>query len=238
MKKNIYWGPPQEKIVAEYLQTNDEKLFKEKVYPLLRKIAYGVCGGKQFKPVTLYRSRTVIDRCISHLWECLKYKYDPTKGRTFSYLTTCAFHYFCGVSRTYQKSPRTRLFVNGFIEQEWENMHRKRGVDHTIEKKEIDYFYYEILLPALNFERNKIGRDKPHSVKNNVAQQLYKTVAQVHDSPGPFHKKAFFLEIRNATGATTKQIKATIDKNFKPRYLRAKKVYHGATLSDMKDIDY
>ena len=48
--------------------------------------------------------KIVYDVCGNHC-SLTKAKYDEERDtKTFSYLTRCAFTYFCGVSRKYQKS--------------------------------------------------------------------------------------------------------------------------------------
>ncbi len=217
-----YYGPEQEKIVAAYLKTNDQSLFRYEVYPLLRKIAYGVCGGKQFKPVALFRSRQIIDGCVSHLWECLRYKYDEDRDtKTFSYLTRCAFTYFCGVSRKYQKSARTLSLVYKEVTCEWDRTHLKVNPQSLKEQQDFFRFYYEDLATALKFKTNQLKRDKPNSPKGKIVENLHKQLVSVRQQnycDKNIHKKAIYSNTRAATKATTKQIRQTIKKELLPKY--------------------
>jgi hypothetical protein len=217
-----YYGLQEEKVVVEFLKTNDQTLFHEKVYPLLCKIAYGVCAGKRFKPVSLYRSRTVIDGCVSHLWECLRYKYDcDKKTKTFSYLTQCAFHYFCGVSRTYQKSHQTLALVHKEVSCEWRRLHLKINVESLNEEEEFFRFYYVELAKVLKFKANQLERNKPASPKGPIIHDLHKQMVTVREQDHCnryIHKKAIYSNTRRATSATTKQIRNTIKKELLPTY--------------------
>ena len=219
---NKYYGPEQEKIVARYLKTNDQILFEYEIYPLLRKIAYGVCGRKQFKPVALFRSRQVIDGCVSHLWECLRHKYDEERDtKTFSYLTRCAFTYFCGVSRKYQKSTRTLALVQKEITHEWDRVHVKVNPSSLSEQQEFFRFYYNDLANALKFKANQLKRNKPESPNGQIAHNLYKQMISVRQRDycdKYIHKKAIYSNTRLATKATTRQIRQTIKKELLPKY--------------------
>ncbi len=219
---NKYYGPEQEKVVAKYLETNDQLLFECEVYPLLRKIAYGVCGGKQFKPVSLFRSRQVIDGCVSHLWECLRHKYDKERDtKTFSYLTRCAFTYFCGVSRKYQKSNRTLSLVHKEVSYEWERTHLKVNAQSLVEQQDFFRFYYEDLASALKSKASQLKKDKPNSPKGKIVENLYKQLVSVRQQDycdKYIHKKAIYSNTRLATKATTKQIRQTIKKELLPSY--------------------
>ena len=217
-----YYGPEQEKMVAKYLKTDNQVLFQYEVYPLLRKIAYGVCGGKQFKPVSLYRSRQVIDGCVSHLWECLRHKYDEEREtKTFSYLTRCAFTYFCGVSRKYQKSSRTLSLVHKEITYEWDRAHLKVNPSSLNQEKEFFKFYYDDLATALKFKANQLERNKPNSPQGPIAHSLYKQLVSVREPDycdKHIHKKAIYSNTRHATKASTRQIRETIKKELLPKY--------------------
>lgn len=217
-----YYGPEQEEIVARYLKTDDQLLFQYEVYPLLRKIAYGVCGGKRFKPVSLFRSRSVIDGCVSHLWECLRYKYDEDREtKTFSYLTRCAFTYFCGVSRKYQKSDRTLKLVHKEISHEWSRVHLKVSPLSLSEEQDFFRFYYGDLATALKIKADQLKRDKPNSPRGQIVDNLYKQLVSVREQDycdKYIHKKAIYSNTRLATKATTKQIRQTIKKELLPKY--------------------
>ena len=73
----MYFGKAEEQLVMEYLKTKDPVFYEEKIHPLLGKIAYGVCKGKDFKPRPYFTSRSVIEGCRSHLWVTLLFNYDP-----------------------------------------------------------------------------------------------------------------------------------------------------------------
>ena len=217
-----YFGREQEEIVLKYLKTDDEFLFHDKVYPLLKRIARGVSAGKRFQPVSLYQSATVIDGCVSHLWECMKYKYDPTRQtKAFSYLTRVAYHYFCGVSRQYQKGPRSLRLFNKEVLREWEDTHNKINWEALYQNEEFCRFYYSEVPAALKTKANEIKATKPHSPRpaiiNSVCKQMT-TVRRRMYCDKYINKKAIYSSIRRSTGATTKQISATIKKDILPIY--------------------
>jgi len=218
---NIYYGPEAERLVSKYLRTNNERLFQEKIYPLLRKIAYGVCAGKRFEPVSLYRSPAIIDGCVSHLWECLRYNYDITKKvKSYSYLTACAFHFFCGVSKKYKKSKRTLSLVRNEVNQQWINTHAKINIETLNEIENYNRFYYELLMEALEQQRDKI---KPKSIKKDISNSIIDMLRDAENiDEKKINKKALYSKIRRDSGATTKQIKYTIDKHLYPAYCDAR----------------
>jgi hypothetical protein len=217
-----YFGREQEEIVLKYLKTGDELLFHDAIYPLLRKIARGVSSRKGFQPVSLYQSPAVIDGCVSHLWECMRYKYDPTrKTKAFSYLTRCAHNYFCGVSRQYQRSGRTWRLVNREILRGWEDAHNKINWEILHQNEEFFRFYYVEMAAALKTKADEIKTKKPHSPRSAIINSLRKQMITVR---GPMYcdkyinKKAIYSNTRRSTGATTKQINATIKKDILPIY--------------------
>lgn len=217
-----YFGPKQEKIALEYLKTGDEFLFQDEVYPLLKKIAYGVCKGKRFRPAHFYQSRAIIDGCVSHLWECMKYKCDLSREtKLFSYLTRCAFTYFCGVSRQYQKGPRTWKLVNREILRGWEDAHNKINPETLHQKEEFFRFYYVDLVEALMTRANEVKAKKPHSPRSKIIKSIRKQMITVrHPTYCDRHlnKKAIYSNVRGQTGTGTKQIYSTIKKDILPLY--------------------
>ena len=222
-----YFDKEQEKIVQQYLQSGDELVFQYEVYPLLKKIAYGVCKGKRFKPATLFQSDSVINGCVSHLWECLRYKYDPSMGtKIFSYLTRCAFTYFCGVSRGYQRTNRTFAFVNREITYMWDNTHNKMNPNTLRESCEFSKFYYVDLPDALTKTQQEIKHKKPSSPKSAIVGEIKNQMATVRTADycdKYINKKYIYKCIRKSTGATTKQIRATILSNVMPTYKQSRK---------------
>ena len=223
VKMGIYYGAHEEKLVQEYLDTHNAQLFEEEIYPLLQAVAYGVCGGKQFNPVSFYRSRTIIDGCVSHLWECLRYKYDKNKGRTFSYLSACAFHYFCGVARTYKKSTKTLFFVGQEMEQHWINMHRSlyMGSVDEVELIERESVYYNNLIPALEAAAAEMGAGRSSKDATEGVVQVMRDVKHLDETA--LYKKALYKVIRQHGQVTTKQIAWTLKAYLRPLYRKVQK---------------
>ena len=217
---SIYYGQSEERIVAEFLNTNDESLFQEEVYPLLKKIAYGVCGGKRFKPVSYFRHPSIIDGCVSHLWECLRFKYNPNCGRTYSYLTTCAYHYFCRVSKTRSRGGRTLFLTSQEIEQQWLNMHCKSYVNQRdeVNRRNTEYFYYDKLIPLLEEKVETMKQEVPYTEAAKALITVMKNINKMN--PMQLNKKALYSEVRRSSGAKTKQIKYAIDRHLLPLYLK------------------
>jgi hypothetical protein len=120
-----YFGPQEEELVKEYIDTRNEKLYNASIHPLLRSIAYGVRDRYNFRPKRYYTSPGVINGCISLLWEKLTTTWDPTKGhKAFSYLSRVAHNYFCEVSRKNAKTERTRILVSKEVGQLWNASHQ------------------------------------------------------------------------------------------------------------------
>ena len=137
----MYFGKREEQLVIEYLKTRDPVFYKEKIHPLLGKIAYGVCLSKGFNPRAYFTSRSVIEGCRSHMWETLLFNYDPLNGaKAYSYLTAVAYNYFCGVSRKRRKAPLTLTRVAQETQQLWNESHMslRNAEDMIIEIEELD----------------------------------------------------------------------------------------------------
>tara|TARA_R110000824_G_scaffold275336_1_gene464023 strand:+ start:1430 stop:2107 length:678 start_codon:yes stop_codon:yes gene_type:complete len=218
----LYFGREQEEIVLKYLKSGDEFLFHDEIYPLLKRIARGVSAGKRFRPVSLYQSPAVIDGCVSHLWECMKYKYDPDRQtKAFSYLTRVAHNYFCGVSRQYQKGPRTWKLANREILRTWKDAHNKINPVTLHQNEEFFRFYYVEMAAALKTKADEIKAKKPSSPRSAIINSLRKQMTTVRKRmycDKYINKKAIYSNIRRSTGATTKQISATIKQDILPLY--------------------
>ena len=120
----IYFGPHEEELVKEYIKTRDEKLYNASIHPLLKSITYGVRDKYNFQPKAYYTSPSVINGCISLLWEKLLTTYDPGKGhKAYSYLTRVAHNFFCEVFRKINKSDSTLLYTTRQVEQIWNASH-------------------------------------------------------------------------------------------------------------------
>ena len=120
----MYFGKEQEKLIRQYIETKDERLYEKHIDPLLNSIAYGVRGRYGFKPVAYYTSPGVINGCKSLLWEKLINNFDPSKNKkAFSYLTRVAHHYFCGVARKIKMSTRILRLVAREADVIWNLQH-------------------------------------------------------------------------------------------------------------------
>ena len=120
----MYFGKEQEKLIRQYIETKDERLYEKHIDPLLNSIAQGVRGRYGFKPVAYYTSPGVINGCKSLLWEKLINNFDPSKNKkAFSYLTRVAHHYFCGVARKIKMSTRTLRLVAREADVIWNLQH-------------------------------------------------------------------------------------------------------------------
>lgn len=120
----LYFGPHEEELVQEYIRTRDEKLYNASIHPLLKSITYGVRGKYNFQPKAYFTSPSVINGCMSLLWEKLLTTYDPDKGvKAYSYLTRVAHNFFCGVSKKRKKSHKTLYYTARQIEQIWNASH-------------------------------------------------------------------------------------------------------------------
>ena len=74
---------------------------------------------------------------------------------------------------------------------------------------------------ALTTKANEIKAKKPHSPRTAIINSLCKQMATVRGRmycDKYINKKAIYSSIRRSTGATTKQIRATIKKDVLPLY--------------------
>jgi hypothetical protein len=224
----MYFGPEEEKLVEQYIKTRDEKLYAASIHPLLNKIAYGVRGRYNFTPVALYTSSSVINGCISLLWEKLLTTYNPEKGhKAYSYLSRIAHNYFCGVSRKRNKGDSTRRYVAREVEQIWYGSHNYSesreemllGEHHSSVRKRVVRSFLTDYLHSTPKQSKKIFRevDKlPRANKKSVQALIIDTLDlrnhTLRDS-GPVYKP-----VNKPEGATRRLLK--VKNKFKERKLR------------------
>tara|TARA_R100001163_G_C5046782_1_gene184005 strand:+ start:302 stop:1009 length:708 start_codon:yes stop_codon:yes gene_type:complete len=213
-EETLYFGVEQEKQVKQYLTSLDEDIYQNHIHELLRRIAYGMSHKMKMRPASLYRSKQVKDGCVSHLWEQLVSNYNPNKGKkAYSYLTTVAHNYYCGVWRKYHRKNIT-LYKTG---------------------KEIELLFESANQPSLtwnidgqvgSFEKFLVQKDeenenlraafralKAYEDKNDNSKKVCAAVKILLDSSdglsldeSGLHKKQIYLYLREITGLKTKQI--------------------------------
>ena len=184
----MYFGPEEEKLVEQYIKTRDEKLYTASVHPLLKSIAYGVRGKYNFSPKAYYASPSVINGCVSLLWEKLLTTYNPEKGhKAYSYLSRVAHNYFCGVSKKRNKGDRTLRYVAREVEQIWHSSHHYTGSreemlldeHHSSARKRVVRSFLTDYLHSTPKQSKKILRevDKlPRAYKKNVHALIIDTL--------------------------------------------------------------
>jgi len=138
----MYFGPEEEATVLEYLATRDEQLYRDKLHPLLHRIAWGVAVRNKFAPRSLFQSDSVLSGCVNHLWEVLAFKFEPERGKkAYSFLTYCAKTHFCAVAKKYRRSDTFKLMRNQTILDVWESSHEAlpSPEETNIDKENQDY---------------------------------------------------------------------------------------------------
>ena len=224
----MYFGPEEEKLVEQYIKTRDEKLYTASVHPLLNKIAYGVRDRYKFSPKAYYASPSVINGCVSLLWEKLLATYNPEKGhKAYSYLSRIAHNYFCGVSKKRNKAASTRRYVAREVEQVWYDSYGYIGSreemlldeHHSSVRKRVVRSFLTDYLHSTPKQSKKILRevDKlPRANKKSVQALIIDTLDlrnyTLRDS-GPVYKP-----VNKPEGATRRLLRAKI--KFKKRKLR------------------
>lgn len=116
----MYFGPEEESIIRQYIETRDESFYKASVRPLLRKIVYGVRRGKKYRPRAYFEAPEVIHACEALMWEKLLTNFDPNRGhKAYSYLTRVAQNFFFHVAKTRRRNESTLYYVGLEVDRIW-----------------------------------------------------------------------------------------------------------------------
>ena len=108
----------------------------------------------------------------------------------------------------------------------WDNTHNKMNPNTLRESYEFSKFYYVDLPDALTKTQQEIKHKKPSSPKSAIVGEIKKQMATVRTTDycdKYINKKHIYKCIRKSTGATTKQIRATILSNVMPTYKQSRK---------------
>lgn len=120
----MYFGPEEETIIRQYIETRDESLYRASVRPLLRNIAYGVRRGKKYRPRAYFEAPGVIHACEALMWEKLLTNFDPDRGhKAYSYLTRIAQNFFFHVAKVRRKEKSTLYYAGLQIGRLWDESH-------------------------------------------------------------------------------------------------------------------
>ena len=194
---NKYFAQREERLVKEYLATQDEEFYKKNIHSLLVKIADGVVRGKDFQPRRYFRSQAIITSCVSHLWETLINNYDPNRDKkAFSYLTSVAFNYFCAIHRNRLKTQEVLYKVYLEAGQRWNDSHA------AIMSAEDMHISIENL------------QDKKEKIKSilvgsfDLSDEQYGKILHSLDVSQKSHKKNTLSILRNHINAPKKIMKA------------------------------
>lgn len=116
----MYFGPEEESIIRQYIETRDESFYRASVRPLLRKIVYGVRRGRKYRPRAYFEAPEVIHACEALMWEKLLTNFDPNRGhKAYSYLTRIAQNFFFHAAKDRRRDQTTLYYVGLEVDRIW-----------------------------------------------------------------------------------------------------------------------
>ena len=211
-KSKIYFGKPAEDAIIEYNNSDDpeykDKLFAEKIYYPLSKLAENLIHTFKFYNFD-YPSEEVKQEVVSFLVLNM-HKYQPDKGRAFSYFSIVAKNYLIlNNNNNYKRmtqhvSPDKSLDLSDKFMTAYE---KKEHQEQTSEFLNDMIIYLDDNLASL-FKRKK---------DLNVADAVLELMKRSNDIEN-FNKKSLYILIREMTGSNTQHITRVI--NILKRYYK------------------
>ena len=219
-KKNIYFGQKVEQAVCQYLESKDpvekNKLFEEKIYPALRKIAENLCNI--FGVYRIENTNDVIDEVVTGLLLNMD-KYNPKTGsKAFSYYTVAAKNHILQILK---KSSAKRRFIEN-------TQYQSNEIEQVaLEEKTENIDFVKGLL--LDLTGSVINNYWSNSSEVRVVQAVYgllqENIIEKKDSISIYSRKGIYLSLRDITRLPNKSIARTLSK-IRKRYVIFKEGYY------------
>ena len=210
MKRKPYFGKEVELAIAEFVVMNDkrskDRLFAEKIYPALNKLAENVIHNKKFYNFGINGYVDAKHECVVHLLERLE-KFNPSKGhKAFSYFNRVAINWVWANMKkagddTYGKCEVEAIDLHRDLDNEHFSLEYQNELsDFCIKFSKFGYenlenFYFYKNGKVINF--NKKDKQSLDAIFN-----LFKNAHHIDI----FNKKALYILIREQVDTKTQSI--------------------------------
>ena len=212
-KSNIYWTREQEEAIIEYNETKDERLFEQKIYGPLNKMAENIINRFKF-PYIDGSYEDVKAEVVSFLVLNL-HKFSADKGKAFSYFSVIAKNYLILHNNKAWKNEKRSVYF-GDQSTEYFDLEETLMVDPEREykKDEVKEFTH-MFIQYWEHNITKIFR-KERDVKIAYAVlQLLRRSDHIEN----FNKKALYVMLREITDEETSHITRVV-KRMKAQVLK------------------
>ena len=210
-KSKVYFGTPVQEAIIRYNESSNpaekNKIYGEEIHAAFCKMAENLIHTFKFYYFD-YPFEEVKNEVVSFLVMQMP-KYEPTKGRAFSY--------FSVVGKNYLILNNNNNYKKMKIHDDIVKLDYKRNVSSESVTETVDEFNSEFVLQMLEYWDNNITnifhRQKDILVADSVLE-LFRKREYLEN----FNKKALYIMIREMTGSNTQHITRVINE-MKKYYL-------------------
>ena len=203
-KSKVYFGTPVQEAIIRYNESSNpaekNKIYSEEIHAAFCKMAENLIHTFKFYYFD-YPFEEVKNEVVSFLVMQMP-KYEPSKGRAFSY--------FSVVGKNYLILNNNNNYKKMKIHDEITKLDYKRNVSSEEVNEEVNEFNSEFVIQMLEYWDNNItnifNRQKDILVADSVLE-LFRRRQNIEN----FNKKALYIMIREMTGSNTQHITRVIN---------------------------
>ena len=203
-KSKVYFGTPVQEAIIRYNESSNpaekNKIYSEEIHAAFCKMAENLIHTFKFYYFD-YPFEEVKNEVVSFLVMQMP-KYEPSKGRAFSYFSVVAKNYLILNNNNNYKKMK--------IHDEITKLDYKRNVSSEEVNEEVNEFNSEFVIQMLEYWDNNItnifSRQKDILVADSVLE-LFRRRQNIEN----FNKKALYIMIREMTGSNTQHITRVIN---------------------------
>ena len=203
-KSKVYFGTPVQEAIIRYNESSNpaekNKIYSEEIHAAFCKMAENLIHTFKFYYFD-YPFEEVKNEVVSFLVMQMP-KYEPSKGRAFSY--------FSVVGKNYLILNNNNNYKKMKIHDEITKLDYKRNVSSEEVNEEVNEFDSEFVIQMLEYWDNNItnifNRQKDILVADSVLE-LFRRRQNIEN----FNKKALYIMIREMTGSNTQHITRVIN---------------------------
>ena len=203
-KSKVYFGTPVQEAIIRYNESSKpaekNKIYSEEIHAAFCKMAENLIHTFKFYYFD-YPFEEVKNEVVSFLVMQMP-KYEPSKGRAFSY--------FSVVGKNYLILNNNNNYKKMKIHDEITKLDYKRNVSSEEVNEEVNEFNSEFVIQMLEYWDNNItnifNRQKDILVADSVLE-LFRRRQNIEN----FNKKALYIMIREMTGSNTQHITRVIN---------------------------
>ncbi len=203
-KSKVYFGTPVQEAIIRYNESSNpaekNRIYSEEIHAAFCKMAENLIHTFKFYYFD-YPFEEVKNEVVSFLVMQMP-KYEPSKGRAFSY--------FSVVGKNYLILNNNNNYKKMKIHDEITKLDYKRNVSSEEVNEEVNEFNSEFVIQMLEYWDNNItnifNRQKDILVADSVLE-LFRRRQNIEN----FNKKALYIMIREMTGSNTQHITRVIN---------------------------